>query len=427
MKLTLKTDGLTGENLAFAVKLQAMLNEIPEAMGKEDTEKAINEALVKSFGATEGGVPNLTFIKSIEEMQDATKEGSLKNILVKQGNQLNEVLEKISTTKGESNMDTFKAEFESAEAKEAIAEIKRNKSGMKAFVIKAAGITTTTSSIQDQGTAASAQRMGADTAEIFTLQRGLPFVLNFVSVGNTSLSAIVWFDEVQKQGDFAITAEGAVKPLIQYDFVRRTADYKKAAGYTVITEEFDMDYPRLVSTIRNLMAVDCRNAMNDIILTDMIANASPYAYNGLDGAIESPDKYAAIGAAISQLQSLYYDSNILVINPADAWGMRLTKDDNGRYQMSPLTGPNGSTYEFGNIIVDPRVPVGNFFVGDGRIYHVDLRGDIIVRIGYVNDDFIKNQYSLVVEQFFFNYISTARKPGFIYANFAAVQADIAAA
>lgn len=427
MKLTLKTDGLTGDNLAFAVKLQAMLNEIPEAMGKEDTEKAINEALVKHFGALEGGTPNLAFIKSIEEMQDATKEGSIKHSLVKQGNQINDVLEKLSKSlPTETNMDTFKTEFESEESKTAIAEIKRNKSGMKAFVIKAAGVTTTTTSIQDQGSAASAQRMGADTAEIFTLQRGLPFVLNFVSVGNTSLSAIVWFDEVQKQGDFAITAEGALKPLIQYDFVRRTADYKKAAGYTVITEEFDMDYPRLVSTIRNLMAVDCRNAMNDIILTDMIANASPYAYNGLDGAIDTPDKYAAIGAAISQLQSLYYDSNILVINPADAWGMRLTKDLQGRYQMSPLVGANGTTYEFGNIIVDPRVPVGNFFVGDGRIYHVDLRGDIIVRIGYVNDDFIKNQYSLVVEQFFFNYISTARKPGFIYANFAAVQADIAA-
>jgi hypothetical protein len=70
-------------------------------------------------------------------------------------------------------------------------------------------------------------------------------VLQFVSVGQTDAPALLWFEEVPKDGDFAVVAEGAVKPLIQYKFERRTADYRKVAGYTAITDEFTMDFPRL--------------------------------------------------------------------------------------------------------------------------------------------------------------------------------------
>lgn len=324
-------------------------------------------------------------------------------------------------TKFQKELDAKKSEIE---------RIKLDKSGTTAFTLKAAGVTGTigiggnAASIQEQGSAAALLRLG--DGPVYTIERGLPFILNFVTVGNTNAPALVWFNELPKEGDFAVTAEGALKPLVQYIFERETASYRKAAGYMVITEEFDMDFPRLVSTIKRLAAIDVRNKMNELILTDMLTQASPYAYNGLDGAIENPDDYAAIGAAIAQLQSFYYTPNVLVLNPADAWRMKLTKGVDGHYIMPPFTW-NGRTYEFGTVIVDPRVAVGNFFIGDGSVYNVDLRGEVIVRIGYANDDFIRNQYSIVVEQYFYNYISDARRAGFIYANFATIKADIEAA
>jgi len=330
-----------------------------------------------------------------------------------------------SIGEGENVLDAFKKDLESK--KSDLESIKLNKSGSVAFTIKAAGVTGTVgiggnaASIVEQGSASALLRLGDGPA--YTIERGLPFILNFVSVGNTNSAALIWFDEIPKQGDFDITAEGALKPLVQYLFERRTASYRKAAGYSVITEEFDQDFPRLVSTIKQLMRIDVRNKMTDLILTDMIANASPYAYNGLDASIDNADRYAAIGAAIAQLQSLYYTPNVLVLNPADAWAMKLTKGVDGHYIMPPFQW-DGKTYEFGTVIVDPRVAIGNFFIGDGSVYHVDLKGEIIVRIGYNGDDFIRNQYTIVVEQYFYNYISTAKKPGFIYANFATIMADI---
>lgn len=423
MKLKLKTEGLEGDNLKFVEQLNAKFEELPESLTKEDIAKEMKATFKDLFG--EDGKVNLAFLDDIKNMNDVTKEGSIKHILKVQGDKIDDLVSKLNTHETVNDFAEFKKEFESDATKAKLKEIKSNKSGSIAFTIKAAAVTTTagvTNSVSD----ATAQRIG--DGSIYTLMRGTPWILQFVTTGNTTAPALIWYDETQKEGDFALTPEGTIKPLVQYKFERKSSDYKKAAGRTTITEEFDQDYPRLVSTIKKLMMQDCRLEMNSIVLSDMVTNASAYAYNGLDGDIDSPDDYAAIGAALAQLQSLRYSPNVLVLNPADAWRMRLQKGSDGHWVLPPFTW-NGQTYEFGNVIVDPDVAVGNFFIGDGTVYNVLMKGDIIVRIGYASstDDFESNQYTMIVEQYFYNYITSARKAGLIYASFDTIKADIAAA
>ena len=420
----LKKDGLEGQMLVFANKLEEMLSEtLNDAMSKEEHDAAVVKAIADIFGKDDKGNVNVEFLNTVKDMNDPAKEGSIKHALIEQGKVLNSLLEQIGkAAPGNNSWDEFKTELESAETQKRLERIKKDQSGSVAFTMKAAAVTNRASIVQN---GAISPLLGADTAIVNTIQRGKPFILDFVTVGNTDASVLVWFDEIPRQGDFAVTAEGAIKPLIEYLFQRTTSDYRKAAARVIITEEYDKDYPRLVSTIKQLMNVDCLNDMNALVLTDMIANAAPFAFTGLNGMIYTPDDYAAIAAVIAQLQSFYYTPNVLVINPVDAWVMRLTKDAQGRYQMSPLMGQNGEEYGFGTVITDPRVPIGYAFVGDGSIYNVFLRGDIIVRMGYSTGDFEANQYTLLVEQYFFNYISTARKPGFVYFNFATVKAAIA--
>ncbi len=375
----------------------------------------------------------------IKEMKDGLSAKEFKDLtdkLVDQGNIITEMKSKLDgkPAAAKNILQAFKDEV--AEATDDLAEIRRNRSGAKSFTLKdfyvgqqkAAAVTMTVdpgagdASIVEQGSASALLRLG--DGPIYETQRGTPFILSFVNVGQTDSPALIWFEEVATEGAFAIVAEGAAKPLLQYKFERRTAEYRKAAGYTVITDEFTNDFPRLVSTINRLMRIDVRNKMNALILTDMVTQASAYSYSGLDDLVDNADDYGAIGAAIAQLQTNYYTPNVLVLNPADAWRMRLTKSTgDGQYLMPPFTW-NGVTYEFGRVIVDPAVAAGNFFVGDGNVYNVDLKGEIIVRIGYNQDDFIKNQYSMVVEQYFYNYISNIRKAGLIYGNFATIKAAI---
>jgi hypothetical protein len=392
--------------------------------------KAISDDLQKKLNEEHANVMKGVATKEeLEAMQNTVMDANkkLEAIVKTQGEALGKINK--SGSENEGTLKAFEKEFQDAIDKGVFADIVANKSGSKVFTIKAAGITATiglggnAASVVENGSAAALLRLG--DGPVYTIDRGRPFILDFVNLGNTNSAALIWFDEIPKEGDFEVVAEGGIKPLLQYLFERSTASYKKAAGRVIITEEFERDFPKLLSTIKSLMSIDVRNEMNDIILADMITNASAYAYNGLDNSVDNADDYAAIGAAVAQLQSLYKVPNVLVLNPADAWRMKLTKGTDGHYIMPPFSW-NGQTYEFGTVIVDPRVAIGNFFIGDGNAYNVDLKGEIQVRIGYNQDDFIKNQYTMIVEQYFYNYISEAKKSGFIYANFAVVKADIEA-
>lgn len=303
-----------------------------------------------------------------------------------------------------------------------------SKNGKMQLVAKAADVHNTTitganASITQDISDAAILRMGSDSDAIETQQRDRPWILDFVSVGNTTASALTWFDEVPKQGDFAVTAEGAVKPLQMYTFNRTSSDYKKATGRGKITEEFNNDFPRLVSMIKDLMKTDCRNEMNDLILVDMIANATAYANAGLVGQIDNADNYAAIAAAAGQLGNSYYTPNVLVMNNNQGIVSASLKGTDGQY-----INPENLMKEINSaglrIIKHPSVAFGKFFLGDGSVYKVLLKGDLIVRIGYSNDDFDRNQYSLVVEQYFYSYVSQARKAGLVYGDFDAIKASI---
>ena len=304
-----------------------------------------------------------------------------------------------------------------------------DKNGNYKLVAKAADVHNTATvganaSITSTGiSAVSLLRLASESASIETQQRSRPWILDFVSVGSTTSSALVWFDEVPKQGSFAITAEGAVKPLVMYTFNRKSSDYKKVAGRAKITEEFNNDFPRLVSTIMDLMKTDCRNAMNDAVLTNMIASATAYSNAGLALQIDNADDWAAIAAVAGQLANSYYTPNVLVLNPNRGIIAATAKDSTGQYiNYQPVM----DEIKSGNlqVIKHPSVAIGNFFLGDGSVYKVFLKGDVIVRIGYSNDDFDRNQYSLVVEQYYYDYVSDARKAGLVYAGFTAVKAAI---
>lgn len=375
-----------------------------------------------------------------KEITDAIKasDDALRDILTKQGEKISDLQAKLDTSadEGESVIKVLEGQKDAIhkvfKAGAGVVEIqlgyKVGKNGKYQLVAKAADVhnTATTganASITQDLSDAAILRSGAEGDDINTINRNRPWILDFVSVGNTTSATITWFDEVGKQGDFAVTAEGAVKPLVMYTFNRTSADYKKAAGRAKITEEFNMDFPRLVSTIRDLMQTDCRNEMNDLILADMITNASAYANADLVGQIDNADNYAAIGAVAGQLGNHFYTPNVLVMNNNQGIVSATQKGTDGQY-INPdalMKEINASGLK---MIKNPGVDFDHIFMGDGSVYKVLLRGDLIVRIGYSSDDFDKNQYSLVVEQYFYSYISQARKAGLVYASLSAVKASI---
>jgi hypothetical protein len=413
-KLKLNTAGLEGDQLKFVNALNEKFGEMPDIMSPDDIKsemnKIIKETLKELFGAD--GKVNVKFIQDIDDLKkmiDGEGEESFKSILKAQGDKIDAAIKRIG-----SSTETKSIQEAILEKKAEIEKVLANKTGSVKIELKVAAVTTIAGSVTNSISAAAGRVLG--DGPIFDVQRGTPFILDFVNVGRSDSPVLIWWDEEDKEGDFQITAEGVAKPLNQYKFERKSANYKKAAGYTVMTDEFMNDLPQLETSIRRLMEVDCMLDINDQLLADILAIAPLYTLTSLNGQILNPDKFAAIGAAICQIQSLYFNPNVLVLNPADAWAMKLIKDDNGRYQMPPFAF-NGNQFEFGNVITSPLIDAGNFLIGDGKMYDVDMKGDLIVRTGYNGNDLITNELTLLVEQYFFSKISSNRIGALCYGNF----------
>jgi len=411
MKFQIKKDGLTGDTLKFAEVMETAL----DAAFQDSTKGILTEKEVDSLikKALEGKGLTEEQETSIKETAEAVRKQAAE-------------IDKIKAKGINATEETLISKLEEAKA-ELVANRKQG-NGFKQFnlnglSLKTAGVTGT--SVIGSETDASivstlaGARIGGNGI-VNTIQRGNPFILDYVSLGNTDSAVLIWFDEIPKEGDFAVTAEGAVKPIVQYKFQRKSSDYKKAAGYSVLTDEFDRDFPQLVTLIKRLMQIDVRNKINDLVLTDLLAGASTFTFTGLNASIDNADNYAAIGAAVTQVQSLYFTPNVLFINPVDYMKMTFIKDTQGNYVIAPLSW-NGRTYAFGDIVIDPRITAGSFLLGDAKMYNVDLYGDVIVKIGYVNDDLIRNQYSVVVEQFFYSYMSANKKPAIVKGVFATIK------
>lgn len=442
-KFQLKEDGLTGATLDMVKALNVKFSELPEMAEAKDLEAAINAKFLEITGQ-QGQFKLLSSEEytKLTDIADDTKEGTLANIVKKQGSMITSLMENPGVKNGETSlmevMDVLKDEFThvtksrtgsvvleflyDAAAKKSRIRVDGGEKGLRVLHTKApAAPQTVAGTITNSITTATGLRLG--DGPLFEIRRGRPFILDFVNVGETNQSFLIWWDETPKNGDFAITAEGVTKPEVQYQFTRKSADYKKTAGYIVLTDEFMNDMPQLVTAIRRLAQIDLMNGMNANILADMIAVLPTYTFTGLNGKVYHADDYAAIGAAIAQIQTFFFQPNVLVLNPADAWKMKLTKDDVGRYQMPPFAF-NGQTFEFGTVITDPRIAVNKFLVGDGTTFDVDLKGGVIIRIGYNGTDFIQNQQTLVIEQYYYDKISTNRLPAWVYADFSVVKGVI---
>jgi len=104
--------------------------------------------------------------------------------------------------------------------------------------------------------------------------------------------------------------------------------------------------------------------------------------------------YVSNKADASGAQSKYAP-NVLFINPADALKF-LVKSNDGVYQLPPFM----SNGKVGNmtIIESPKVTVNTLMVGDASYGTIYQSEDVVIEMGLVNDQFLKNQWTIRAEQ-----------------------------
>src|ERR1051326_4433528 len=193
MKFQMNKDGLTGDTLKFAEAMDSAIAKALETAVDAQTLEAKITAAVEGKGLTADQ------LKQINETAETVRKHAAE-------------LDKIKAGGIDVPVESFQKTLENSV--DELKKIHSNRTGMKQFNLKAAAVTTTattgtTRAITNSVDATGAQRLGDGPMNL--INRAQPFILDYVNVGSTNASTLVWWDEKPKEGDFAVTAEGVVK------------------------------------------------------------------------------------------------------------------------------------------------------------------------------------------------------------------------
>ena len=265
----------------------------------------------------------------------------------------------------------------------------------------------------------------------------------YASHSETGRGQFSYTECVPKDGEALNVAEGEAKPQIDFKWEERWVNPTKVAAWIKLTEESVEDVIGLTSVARNFLRKKHDiQVEKDIYFGDNTGANSEGAttigrsFNAGDMAnkVERPSLIDVINACIVDIASApnyvdedVYITNVAFINPVDFFlNFAAKKDANGL----PMY-PNASLFneiKIGPLTIIPtfRIPAGKIFIADMKKYNVVTRKSYVVKVGWVNDDFIKNQHVILGESRYFAYVQNLDRVAFIYDDIATISAAIEA-
>lgn len=306
-------------------------------------------------------------------------------------------------------------------------------------ITKAVGTITTGNVTTDTGGNAILDYLNADSTEGIRLQT--PFIEEFANVTRTSKPVYTYVDYIPGEGDIEFIAEGGTKPQLDLDVTVATATPVKAAGYEILTEESVTDIPRMESESRGLLFKKYLLKRQDGILFGDGVSPNPTGVTGIASAF-NPATWTAAGIAtpnlhdviiacanqiyttVSYTDDVEYYPNVAFVNPADFAALRVARDDNGQYLFPSFTLYNGQTIDGIRVIAKNKIPSGKILMGDFSKLNIVNYVDYSVRIGWINDQFIKNLFTMLGEGRFFTFVKSLDQRAFVYDDIATIVAAI---
>ncbi len=257
--------------------------------------------------------------------------------------------------------------------------------------------------------------------------RRMPFVRDRIGFTGTNSPTDRVVEMNNEDGDAAWTAEGTLKPLV--DFNLKTTDYtsKEVSARADVTEKMLTDIDRLMGEIeKKIMSVIDLKEEDGILFGTGLANdpvgitnvASAYVIDGV--SVVKPNNYDAIVAAYTQLITLEHMPNACYVNPIDWANMKLRKGEDDQYVVNLP----GQVIDGLPILPKNKIPVGYFLIGDfTKATGLDYKA-LEIKPGYINDNFGKAILTLRGIKEIIFYVPTNHHNAFVYDQFSVVKEDI---
>lgn len=224
---------------------------------------------------------------------------------------------------------------------------------------KAEEITTET------GRFVSEQRLPGYRSEL--LDEPLNF-LNLITTGNTAASYLEYARIISETDGADIVPEGELKPLSDV-----TTDDADAKAYTyadgfVVTNQTLSDDGALVAFMESRVRFHVLQKVVDILLNGSGTGTEPAGLLNITGVQQQPyeeNALVTLARAIEKVQDVQATPQAIVLNPSDAWSIRLMKNNSGDFyaggpfSAAPFT-PWGVRTVTSNRVAKGTALVGNF-------------------------------------------------------------------
>jgi len=416
MKFTYKTAEEIGKMSADEQnKYLADKNTHELEVRKEEIEKAVKpvqaDVTAIKTAQTKAGEDITAIKETVKSIEESQKSGSGVN-----WENVSSLVEKHITENHEAIKTAFKT---------------RGSFELSEEVMKAVGIVTTAN-----GTLPTALPINyvAQTAGVPNVRLRRPNLLDYVNTYNTNQKSLPYIEAVPGEGDFAVVAEGGLKPQLDIDWVTRWAEPQKFAGWIKVTEEAIEDIPRLRDLIVNYLREKHDLFKESVVYTYIAANSTTFVTpSPLADSVLMPTIMDVVNAMQLQIINTpnYTDEpdffgDVVLMNVADFYKyFGAAKDAFGRplfengYQGGRTFNYNGYTF-----VATTRIAVGSIELMDSTKIDVTTYSPYRVEIGWVNDDFIKNQFVILGESRGHIVIKNHDKRAFVKGVIATIMADI---
>ena len=368
-------------------------------------------------------------VKSLE-----TAKTELKDFLAKEV--ANQILEQ--TSKG-GDTESYEAQLKRALADnhEKIKQIAKDGSGVVEITLKAVADITTANGTNTAPPAIT----GVQQAPISNVNYRNLDVTALTTNISTSLSAYPYTEAKPKDGDYSFLTEGSAKPQVDFTWETNYAKPVKAAAWVRLTDESVQDIAGLESVARDLLFKKHNiKKAKGILYGDGISpnpkGATKYgrvfSAGPLALAVKKPNFMDVVNACITDIATTHnfedempYMANLVMVNPNDFYIQLVSaKDENGLplYPQASLF----NTVVIGNVTIIPEetIPAGKIFVADMTKYNTTNYLPYTVKVGYVNDDFIKNQFVILGESRFHAFVKKLDEQAFIYDDISTIKTAI---
>ena len=322
--------------------------------------------------------------------------------------------------------------------KENIQTLLKNQTGSIEFVPKAVGPIGTSSG--GDGVIVPPKNMNTELGS-FNF-RNDDSLLALASVTNTNSAAYAYTELVPKDGDYDFVAEGTAKPMIDFAWQNRYATPFKIAAYEVLTEEVVTDIPRMESTAREYLVkkhgLFKANAVffgagTTGIPKGATVHGRAFVPGGMAAKVVKPNFMDVVNAIITDIyvtknytDEASYEANVCLVNPVDFYLQLVSAKDGNGLPLYPQAGLFNQV-TIGSVTIKPwsKIPVGKIFVGDMKRYNIANYIPFSIRIGWINDQFITNQFTMLGESRFYAYVKKLDEQAFVYDTIETVRAAIA--